>query len=50
MSKEPILLKPGDPCPICGKPIKTEDPDTLLLLSKLAEYMKYMKEERDETD
>ena len=47
MRNEPILLKPGDPCPICGKPIKTEDPETLLLLSKLAEYMK---EEQNETD
>lgn len=39
MNKEPILLKPGDPCPICGKPIKTEEPETLLFLSKLAEFM-----------
>ncbi len=39
MSKEPILLKTGDPCPICGKPIKTDDPETLLFLSKLAEFM-----------
>ena len=47
MMNEPILLKPGDPCPICGKPIKTEDPETLLLLSKLAELMM---EEKDEID
>lgn len=39
MNKEPILLKPGDLCPICGKPIKTEEPETLLFLSKLAEFM-----------
>lgn len=38
-------LKTGDPCPICGKPIKTEDPETLLLLSKLAELMM---EEKDD--
>ena len=47
MRNESILLKQGDPCPICGKPIKTEDPETLLLLSKLAEYMK---DEQNETD
>ena len=47
MMNEPILLKPGGPCPICGKPIKTEDSETLFLLSKLAEYMK---EEQNETD
>ena len=29
-------LKPGDPCPICGQPIKTEDPDALCVLSILA--------------
>lgn len=47
MNKEPILLKPGDPCPICGNPIKIEDPETLLFLSKLAELMM---EEKDEID
>lgn len=31
------LLKPGDPCPCCGQPILTHDPDKLLLLSLLAE-------------
>ena len=31
------ILKPGDPCPCCGQPIKTRDPDKLLLLSQLAE-------------
>lgn len=30
------LLKPGDPCPCCGRPIKTSDPDKLLALSWLA--------------
>lgn len=47
MSKESILLKPGDSCPICGKPIKTGDPETLLFLSQLAELMM---EEKDEID
>ena len=31
-----IVLKPGDPCPCCGQPILTHDPDKLLLLSLLA--------------
>ena len=30
------LLKPGDPCPCCGMPIKTNDPDKLLVLNWLA--------------
>lgn len=29
------VLKPGDPCPCCGQPIITHDPDKLLLLSWL---------------
>lgn len=28
-----VMLKTGDPCPCCGKPILTEDPDKLLALS-----------------
>lgn len=35
------LLKTGDPCPCCGKPIKTKDPDTLLLLSLIRDNIKY---------
>lgn len=27
------MLKTGDTCPICGRKIKTEDPDALELLS-----------------
>lgn len=27
------LLKPGDPCPCCGQPIKTRDPELLRLLT-----------------
>lgn len=30
------ILKSGDPCPCCGQPILTNDPDKLLLLSWLA--------------
>lgn len=27
------MLKPGDPCPCCGQPIRTEDPDLLAMLT-----------------
>ena len=33
------ILKPGDPCPCCGMPIKTDDPDRLLALNWLAYVM-----------
>lgn len=33
------LLKPGDPCPCCGEPIQTNDPDRLLVLSWLAQML-----------
>ena len=29
------LLKPGDPCPCCGQPIKTKDPDILAFLTNV---------------
>lgn len=29
-------LKTGDPCPLCGQPIKTEDPEELWLLTCIA--------------
>ena len=32
-------LKPGDPCPLCGQPIKTEDPEALFVLSVLADLI-----------
>ncbi len=32
-------LKPGDPCPCCGKPIKTRDPERLEFLSLMAEWL-----------
>lgn len=35
------LLKTGDTCPCCGEPIKTKDPDTLLLLSLIRDNIKY---------
>ena len=30
------MLQTGDKCPICGQPIKTTDPNKLILLSALA--------------
>ena len=27
------LLKKGDPCPCCGQPIPTDDPERLMFLS-----------------
>ena len=30
------MLQPGDPCPICGLPIKTTDPNKLIFLSAIA--------------
>lgn len=30
---EPKMLRTGDPCPCCGQPIKTKDPDMLRLLT-----------------
>lgn len=42
------MLKTGDPCPCCGQPIKTKDPDILALLTNIRdsgvnvrEYMLY---------
>ena len=29
------MLKTGDPCPCCGQPIKTTDPDMLALLTRI---------------
>lgn len=40
------FLKPGDPCPCCGMPIKTEDPDKLLVLNWLAWVMGMQKKDR----
>lgn len=33
------ILHRGDPCPCCGQPIKTKDPEILLLLSVIAAYV-----------
>lgn len=32
------LLHPGDPCPCCGQPIKTREPERLWLLSWISQY------------
>ena len=34
-------LKKGDPCPCCGQPIKTDDPEILQLLTEIAD-MRYI--------
>ena len=31
------MLKTGDPCPCCGQPIKTKDPEILALLTYIQE-------------
>lgn len=31
------ILRPGDPCPCCGRPIKSKNPDVLRLLTLIAE-------------
>lgn len=33
------ILKPGDPCPFCGQPILTEDPQALRLLAAVADIV-----------
>ena len=42
------MLRTGDPCPCCGQPIKTKDPDILAFLThvrdsgcNVREYMLY---------
>lgn len=31
------LLRPGDPCPCCGNPIRATDEQVLLCLTRIAE-------------
>lgn len=33
------ILKTGDPCPFCGQPIRTEDPQALRLLAAVADIV-----------
>lgn len=35
----PNILRPGDPCPCCGQPIKTTDPALLRLLTLMRDVM-----------
>lgn len=35
------ILKSGDPCPCCGQPIKTKDPQLLLLLTLIRDDVRY---------
>lgn len=34
-----VLLKPGDPCPLCGQPIQTDDDGMLNALTLVKEYL-----------
>ena len=34
-------LKTGDPCPCCGRPIKSQDPALLALLTQIAEQRRF---------
>lgn len=43
------MLKKGDICPCCGKPIKTDDPRALQILTEIAGYLKD-EEEKKESD
>ena len=33
------ILKPGDPCPLCGQPIQTDDEGTLNALTMVREWL-----------
>lgn len=33
------LLKPGDLCPFCGKPLRLTDPEALAMLAFLADVL-----------
>lgn len=35
------LLKTGDPCPCCGQPIRTRDPETLYLLTWIKKMQRF---------
>lgn len=34
-------LKTGDPCPCCGQPIRTRDPETLYLLTWIKKMQRF---------
>ena len=33
------MIRTGDPCPICGRPVATEDPEALACLSAIAQLL-----------
>lgn len=35
------MLRTGDPCPCCGRPIKTRDPERLALLTWIARKSRF---------
>lgn len=39
MDDDIVMLKHGDPCPLCGQPIQTDDEGALLALTLLREYL-----------
>ena len=49
MNEELTQLKLDDPCPICGQPIQTEDPEALFVLSVLADLIDGTKREANDT-
>ncbi len=46
---KPGPLRPGGPCPCCGEPILTDDPDKLLLLSCLGRLLDTDRKNRPES-
>jgi len=49
MNEELTQLRPGDPCPICGQPIQTEDSEALFVLSVLANLIDGTKQDAKDT-
>lgn len=43
-------LRRGDPCPLCGQGIETDDPEVLRLLSVIAAHMNYEWPEENEAE
>lgn len=41
------ILKTGDLCPICGQPIRTEDPRELRLLAAVADLLGLLDPEKE---
>ena len=43
MDDDIVMLKRGDPCPLCGQPIQTDDEVALTSLTMLQEYLESAK-------